>query len=130
MPAPGRCLRSPLALTPPPALLLRVLQAASTCVSTAWRALEPLPRLLTDLGACPNTPFPQTPLWTQLNQDIGIGLTVILYVWLRRGSEGGREADLAMILHSMLSVYYGNIWSGLSFPCVTLASAVRSARAR
>ncbi|EJT98338.1 oligopeptide transporter [Dacryopinax primogenitus] len=39
------------------------------------------------------------PLWTQLNMDIGICLTYIL----------------------MASVYYGNIWNGLSFPFMSQA---------
>ncbi|KAE9384031.1 OPT superfamily oligopeptide transporter, partial [Gymnopus androsaceus JB14] len=40
-----------------------------------------------------------TPLWTQLNQDIGVVLTHIL----------------------MCAVYYGNIWQGLKFPFMSQA---------
>ncbi|KAE9401758.1 OPT superfamily oligopeptide transporter [Gymnopus androsaceus JB14] len=40
-----------------------------------------------------------TPLWTQLNQDVGIVLTYIL----------------------MCAVYYGNIWHGLNFPFMSQA---------
>ncbi|KAJ4478642.1 OPT oligopeptide transporter protein-domain-containing protein [Lentinula edodes] len=40
-----------------------------------------------------------TPLWTQLNQDIGVVLTYIL----------------------MCAVYYGNIWQGLKFPFMSQA---------